>query len=85
MVGLSAERLTDSLDMNLSKPQVTWRTEEPGMLQSMESQTQTQLNNKMTQQSHSWTYIWTQLQFKKMCAPPLHSSTIHSSQDLGTT
>ena len=27
-----------------------------------------QLNNKMIQQPHSWTYIWTQLEFKKTLA-----------------
>ena len=30
----------------------------------------------MTQQSHSWTYIWTKLSLKKTHAPVVHCSTI---------
>ena len=32
------DSITDSVNVNLSKPQRDWRTEEPGMLQSMGSQ-----------------------------------------------
>ena len=35
--------ITDAMNMNLSKLQRWWRTERPGMLQSMASQSQTQL------------------------------------------
>ena len=32
------DNTTDSMDMNLSKLRRQWKTEEPGVLQSMESQ-----------------------------------------------
>ena len=38
----------------------------------------------MIQQSHSWAYIQTKLQFKKIYVPVHHSSTIHNSQDMET-
>ena len=39
------DSITDSVDMDLSNSRRQWRTEEPGMLQSMGSQSQTWLSD----------------------------------------
>ena len=39
----------------------------------------------MIQQSHSWAYIPTKVQLKKYMHPYVHSSIVHSSQDMETT
>ena len=40
----------------------------------------------MIQKSHSWAYVQTKLQFKKIHARPyVHNSTIYNSQDMEST
>ena len=38
----------------------------------------------MIQQSHSWAYIQTKLQFKNIHAPHVHRSTIYNNQAMET-